>query len=97
MASRSETRNVVVGALLTLGLNGGVAIAGFFLGILAPIILFTVFSAIGIFQLLYIIPILLWLRRDRRWSYMKGVAIGVVITALLNGGCWIFLLNNLGY
>lgn len=46
---------------------------------------------IGIAQLLYVIPVILWLRRQRKWGLMKGVIIGAVLTALLNGGCWLWL------
>ena len=36
-------------------------------------------------QLLYVIPVCLWLRRRKRPAMMKDVIIGAVITALLNG------------
>jgi hypothetical protein len=56
-----------------------------------------IYAAYGFFliQLLYVIPITLWLRRRQRIGMMKGVIIGAVITALLNGGC--FLLFSRGF
>lgn len=48
---------------------------------------------IGIAQLIYVIPLIFWLRRERKWGIMKGVIIGAVLTALLNGGCWLLLSN----
>ncbi|HBE20795.1 MAG TPA: hypothetical protein DEG17_00930 [Cyanobacteria bacterium UBA11149] len=48
---------------------------------------------IGIAQLIYVIPLIIWLRWKRKWGIMKGVIIGAVITALLNGGCWLLLSN----
>jgi hypothetical protein len=45
----------------------------------------------GISQLVYVIPLALWLRKKRRFELMKGVLIGAVMTALLNGGCFLFL------
>ena len=42
----------------------------------------------GLTQLIYVIPACYWLKRKRRIGLMKGVIIGAVITALLNGGCW---------
>ena len=44
---------------------------------------------IGIAQLVYVVPMIIWLYRQRKWELMKGVIIGAVITALLNGGCWL--------
>lgn len=49
---------------------------------------------IGITQLIYVIPLVFWLRRERKWGFMKGIIIGAVLTALLNGGCWL-LFNNM--
>jgi hypothetical protein len=48
-------------------------------------------GGIGLLQLLYVVPRSLVLRRQQRWSRMKGVIIGAVIVALLNGGCWVLL------
>ena len=53
--------------------------------------LFAVFG-IGIFQLFYIIPFVLLLKRRQQPVVIKGVIIGAVITALLNGGCYLLLL-----
>ncbi|BAY24818.1 hypothetical protein NIES2100_46150 [Calothrix sp. NIES-2100] len=44
-----------------------------------------------IWQLLYVIPLCIWLRRQQRLAMMKGVIIGAVITALLNGGCFLVI------
>jgi hypothetical protein len=46
---------------------------------------------IGLLQLVYVIPVSLWLKQQGRFGLMKGVIIGAVITALLNGGCWLLL------
>jgi hypothetical protein len=50
------------------------------------------FGGIGIVQLFYVVPRSLALRRQERWARMKGVIIGAVIVALLNGGCWVLFL-----
>jgi hypothetical protein len=39
---------------------------------------------IGVFQLFYVIPVILILLRDRRYATVKGVMIGAVLTLLLN-------------
>ncbi len=59
---------------------------------IAQILAILIFS-IGLSQLLYVVPIIFWLRRQQRWGLMKGVIIGAVLTALLNGGCWILILS----
>lgn len=53
-----------------------------------------VIAAPGLTQLIYVIPACYWLKRQRRFGMMKGVIIGAVITALLNGGCWLLILSN---
>jgi Na+/proline symporter len=50
-------------------------------------------QAIGLTQLLYVIPLVLYLKRQRRWGWMKGVIIGACLTALVNGGCWLAILR----
>jgi len=40
-------------------------------------------------QLLYVIPLTLWLKNQRKFGMMKGVIIGAVLTALLNGACFL--------
>lgn len=47
-------------------------------------------SSPGLTQLIYVIPVVLWLKRQQRWGWMKGIIIGAVLTALLNGGCWLW-------
>ena len=51
--------------------------------------------AIGLVQFFYGIPLALYFRRRRRFNTAKGVVIGMVITALLNGGCFILVLAML--
>ena len=97
MSQRKEFVQVIWGILILLGLNAlavglslaiaslGVQVAGFYI------------IAIGISQLLHVVPLCIWLKRKNRMSMMKGVIIGAVITALLNGGCWIIVLNMFNY
>jgi hypothetical protein len=49
--------------------------------------------AIGLTQLIYVIPLCLWLRRRRQLDMMKGVIIAATITVLLNGSCFLVALN----
>lgn len=98
MQRRNEVRDILSGVFLLLGLHIAVIailavityLLNSFTNILIQILFFAVFG-IGLFQLLYAIPVVIWFNRKRQWALMKGVIIGAVITALLNGACWIWL------
>lgn len=51
-------------------------------------------AGIGLGQLLYVIPVIIRLYRQRRWGMVKGVIIGAVLTAFLNGGCWLLVVSS---
>ncbi|MBD2004144.1 MULTISPECIES: hypothetical protein [Cyanophyceae] len=101
MRARNEGLQIVLGFLLLLVIHIAViAILALITyktrksggsSIIEPIWLISVFY-IGLFQTLYVIPLVIWLQLQGRWGLMKGVIIGAVITALLNGGCflWVF-------
>jgi hypothetical protein len=48
-------------------------------------------AGISITQLLYVIPVIIWLNRRRQFALKQGVIIGAIITALLNGGCYLMI------
>jgi uncharacterized membrane protein YdbT with pleckstrin-like domain len=48
---------------------------------------------IGIAQIFYVIPRAIWLHRHQKWSKMKGILVSAVIVLLLNGGCWLWIMN----
>jgi Na+/proline symporter len=94
-----EILDILLGIVILIGMH----IVAIFLGaILAMIsgylqlynlslILVISLFGIGLAQLIYVIPAIIILNRRRKWGWMKGVIIGAVITALLNGGCWLLL------
>jgi hypothetical protein len=91
----SEAFQMVAGGLEVFGIVW--LLAAFFLFLLAtrllpptPIVspLLWSFGALGIWQLLYVIPRSRSLMRQQRWARFKGVIAGAVIVALLNGNCW---------
>ena len=45
-------------------------------------------TAFGVFQLIYIIPLILFLRKRDRQDFAKGIAIGASIAFLLNATCF---------
>ncbi|MBD1846619.1 hypothetical protein H6F89_24995 [Cyanobacteria bacterium FACHB-63] len=49
---------------------------------------------VGITQLIYLIPLIIFLWRERRFAVMKGVVIGAVLVALVNFGCYLFVVSQ---
>ncbi len=104
MSRRSEVFALELGILLVLGMHVAAIAILWIIGYIASlfvnpsVFLGQVVAAaiffISIFQLLYVIPVVFLLRRRQRWRLMKGVIIGAVITALLNGGCWLFVITQ---
>jgi len=45
-----------------------------------------------LWQLIYVIPLCLWLRNKGRIYAMKGVIIGAIITFLVYIGCFLFVI-----
>jgi hypothetical protein len=45
-------------------------------------------GGVGLFQLLYLLPIYVLLRNKGKAETMKGMIIAASITALLNASCW---------
>jgi hypothetical protein len=93
----SPTVQMVIGAIATIVLNGGMAIAFVVIGMFSGSVYAPLFSIafaalfISLVQLAYILPICIYLHRQGQVNWMKGIIIGACITALLNGGCWLFL------
>lgn len=104
MQTRNEIKEIFLGILLLLGLHI-IAIAIFIA--IAYIstalnsglaIIFGLFVyAIGLSQFIYAIPLVIWLYQRQKWGLMKGVIIGAVLTALLNGGGLFWLVSTCSY
>lgn len=88
---KNEFSRIIPGIILLLGLHIVVVVS---LGILAYIVrkFNTILAAdiilslfyIGLLQLIYVIPVVILLKRKKREGKMKGVVIGAIITAFLN-------------
>ncbi|MEO1401634.1 MAG: hypothetical protein AAFV72_10365 [Cyanobacteria bacterium J06635_1] len=99
-----ETLKIIFGMLITFGLH---AVFWTFASIIVSVLPYngitstlsnTVFwsmFAIGLSQLIYMVPLILWFRKTRAYGWMKGFIAGAVITALLNGGCWLIFSSML--
>jgi hypothetical protein len=46
---------------------------------------------IGITQLLYMLPTIVYFQRKQRPEMVNGLIIAAAVTALLNGACWVAL------
>jgi hypothetical protein len=50
------------------------------------------FWLLGLTQLIYVIPLVIWLLFRGQMEVMKGVLIGAIITGILNGGgCYLLM------
>lgn len=102
MAQKNEGVKILKGVTLVCKIHTLVftlgTIAAWTLGYLgvevAALVLFWAVLAIGVAQLIYIIPAIVLLIRQRKWGLMKGVIIGAVLTVLLNGAFWLLFMSN---
>jgi hypothetical protein len=102
MSYQNEVLEIIIGMLLLFGMH---IVAGIIIFVLGLIIgqIFGNYTFLGVWfvggygffllQLLYVIPVILKLKRQGKVARMKGVIIGAVITALLNGACFLLLRN----
>jgi hypothetical protein len=89
MRSRNEILGIVGGIFTALALSILVFSMFFYIGISLGGIFFFPVGGIGIFQLIYIVPYAIKLKREGKFTRMKGLIIGAVIVTLLNGACWL--------
>jgi len=111
VSQSNEWRGIIRGILLAVLLATAIVTIAFLLfsipGLVSvfpaltwgyTVVIFINFAAysIGITQLLYILPLLIVFWRQRRFALMKGLIIGAVIIALLNFGCFLYVLSRFG-
>jgi Na+/proline symporter len=99
MFKKNELKDIVQGALLVILIHILVIAIIFFLGyallisgLVYKVLSVWIYIAMGfsLIQLVYVIPLALRLKRQGRWGMMKGVIVGAVLTALLNGAGWLW-------
>ncbi|OLP15845.1 hypothetical protein BST81_24315 [Leptolyngbya sp. 'hensonii'] len=95
MSQRNEGVEIGLGLLLALGL------AFFFSLVLAFLPPFNrdyrflaLWFSVGIWQWIYVLPIVLWLQQGRNWGLMKGMLIGATMITFLTGPCFVVGLMN---
>jgi len=87
--------SIIRGLLICWGLNIltiligllplGAALSGNSISLIVAIVLI---GGIGLFQLLYVLPIYFVLRKKGNADTIKGIIIAASITAFLNATCW---------
>ncbi len=97
----NEPFEIVKGLLLLLGCHILAIIFIFLLSLVIAPMLQGSYAILGVWligamgflfwQLLYVLPLTIWLKRRGKIGMMKGVIIGAVITALLNGACYLVI------
>ena len=103
--SRKNTQNTEVGktiiaTFVTIGVGALVAFALFLTASFSyrtslhflVIVSIGAGIGIGILQLFYVVPIVLFFNRKRKFALMKGVIVGAAILFLVSGGCFLSLL-----
>jgi hypothetical protein len=48
-----------------------------------------IWGSLIVMQWIYIIPLIIIVKRERQWEMQQGVIIGSIITALLTGSCFV--------
>jgi hypothetical protein len=99
MSQINEIKGIVSGIFLLMGLHLAAVILGIIIGSISiggigfyiGSFLNLGFLGIGIAQLIYVVPAIIVLRRRREFAVLKGLIIGAIITALLNGACWLLI------
>ncbi|HEY1939319.1 MAG TPA: hypothetical protein VGJ33_15415 [Candidatus Angelobacter sp.] len=78
---------IILGLLLCWGLN----VAEIFVGILmlnSLIVGVAMIGGVGVLQLVYVLPLYFWFKKQGKTDTAKGMVIAASITALLNAACW---------
>lgn len=97
MLRTNEGLGIFLGFMLILLIHGLVLTALLFASPYLPFFnhnynFFLIPVSIGLWQNIYVIPLIFWLRNKQHFPLMKGVIVCAIITALVNGGCWLLLL-----
>jgi hypothetical protein len=97
MSRNNEVLGIFLGFMLTLLIHGCALTALLLASPYLPFFhrdynVFLIPAFIGLWQNIYVIPLIFWLKNKQRFPLMKGVIICAIITALVNGGCWLLLL-----
>jgi len=90
---RSEATQTFLGSFSVIEINSMIVFIGAYVSDHTyPNLIYTIsmgiILGISLFQLIYVIPAIFWLRQRQKFAFMKGVIIGAVITPLLNGACY---------
>ncbi len=105
MSLRTELLGITYGILLLIGMHILAIVLIFIIGLIIYVIrgysflAFWIYAAMifSLIQLLYVIPVLVILKQQRRWAMMKGVIIAAILTFFLNGACLLLIWETAWY
>jgi hypothetical protein len=101
--SRNYWLAIIGGIILVLLINCSLSFLGMYVGAfladnffpgLGYNSLILGFSGVWLYQLLYVIPLIISNRRQINIPFIKGVIIGAVITALIAGFCFVQVVSD---
>lgn len=100
MIRRNEWLGIILGFLLLMGchLLAGALVFGLSFPISAlinePYAILMVWAwattTLFLWQLIYVLPLVFWLRRRRKIAMMKGVILGAILTGLIAATCFVY-------
>ena len=53
-----------------------------------------VLFGIGLGQVVYLLPMAGYLIWRRRWVWLQGLVLGMILTVFLNGSCWVLIASG---
>jgi hypothetical protein len=85
---KSQIGDAIAGIVTVFGIDILIILLGLFLNTFSPVFMSVVFS-IGLLQLIYLLPLLLWSVKRRVKGFSKGLLLGALTIAILNFGCFL--------
>jgi hypothetical protein len=106
MSLRTELVGIIYGLILVMGMHILAILLIFIMGLIISsvnrgysFLAFWIYAAMifSLIQLLYVIPVVVILKQQRRWAMMKGVIIAAILTFFLNGACLLLIWETAWY
>lgn len=85
---KSHIGDAIAGIVTVFGINILIIFIALCLNTISPVFMSVVFG-IGLFQLLYVLPLLRWSVKRRVKGFTKGIMMGAIAIALVNLGCFV--------
>jgi hypothetical protein len=89
---KSHLGDALAGIVTVFGIDIIIIFISLLLNIVSPMFMSVVF-AIGLIQLIYILPLLRWSIKRRIKGFSKGLLLGALAIAIINLGCLLVVFN----